>query len=174
MQTLDRLSLLALELQRGARREPAPDFVEWAFGALKQQLPFDTAMWATGYVEPGLEPVMQTAHLHRQPPQMLVDYAAIGGSDVLLAAAVSQPGISLWRSDAARPYTEPERQLMQAVFPHLIEARTQNRLLQLVQARRCAPLDRLTAREREVAMPPSWPSRRRRASRAGWAVPAST
>ena len=176
MKTLDRLSLLSLALQRGARREPAAGFVEWAFGALKQQLPFDTAMWATGYLEPGQAPVMQTAQLHRQPPQMLVDYAAIGGSDVLLAAAVSQPGIaiaadtptwappqvldylqrygiahalatctidpqtrlitgiSLWRADAARPYTEPERQLMQAVFPHLIEARTQNRLLQLVHA----------------------------------------
>jgi DNA-binding CsgD family transcriptional regulator len=176
METLDRLSLLSLELQRGARREPAADFMEWAFGALKQQLPFDTAMWASGYLEPGQAPVLLTAQLHRQPSQMLVDYAAIGGSDVLLTAAVSQPGtaiaadtptwappqvldylqrygiahalatctidpqtrlitgISLWRADAARPYAEPERQLMQAVFAHLIEARTQNRLLQLVQA----------------------------------------
>lgn len=73
METLDRLSILGLELQRGARREPAPDFVEWAFGALKQHLPFDSAMWATGYVEPGQAPVMQTAHLHRQPAQMLAD-----------------------------------------------------------------------------------------------------
>jgi DNA-binding CsgD family transcriptional regulator len=176
METLDRPSLLTLELQRGARREPAPGFVEWAFGLLKQQLPFDTAMWATGYVAPGQAPVMQTAHLHRQPAQMLADDRVIGGSDVLLAAAVSRPGISiaadtptwappqvldyleryriahalatctidaqtqlitgisLWRAEATRPYTEPERQLMPAVFRHLIEARTQNRLLQLVGA----------------------------------------
>lgn len=112
MATLDRLSLLSLALQRGARREPAAGFVEWAFGALKQQLPFDTAMWATGYLEPGQAPVMQTAQLHRQPPQML-DYLQCYGIAHALATCTIDPqtrlitGISLWRADAARPYTEP-------------------------------------------------------------------
>jgi hypothetical protein len=60
--------------------------------------------------------------------------AAASGGGTATSQVRLITGLSLWRSDAARPYAEPERQLMQAVFAHLIEARTQNRLLQLVQA----------------------------------------
>lgn len=174
MDPLARLGALALELQLGARREAAPDFVEWAFEALKRHLPFDTALWATGYAEPGQMPQLHTNHLHRQPAQMLVDYQAIGPSDVLLAAAMRQPGvpvvadtptwappqvlgylrrygiahamatctfdpvtalccgISLWRAEADKPFSDDERRLMQAAFPLLLDACTQNRLLHLV------------------------------------------
>lgn len=176
MDTLDRLGVLTLELQRGARRELAPNFVEWAFESLKRHLHFDSAMWASGHAEPGQVAVMHTCNLHKQPAQMLIDYQAVGASDVLLAESMRRPGvpvvadtptwapsamldylkryriehamattevdphtglstgIGLWRSDAGRPFSEDDRRLMQAVFPHLVEACTQNRLIHLVNA----------------------------------------
>lgn len=42
-------------------------------------------------------------------------------------------GFGVWRHDAACPFTEAERLFMQAVFPHLAEARQHNRLQQLAQ-----------------------------------------
>jgi DNA-binding CsgD family transcriptional regulator len=176
MELLSKLSDLTLDLHRAVRCETPDAFVAWVFAALERILRFDSGFWGTGHVGDDRRLVLHTRHLHRQPPQMMVDDLQIGHLDVLLAESMRRPGESitadipsgappemrdhlrrygiaqalatsmiepltglcigfvLWRSDPAHPYTEEERLLMQAIFPHLIEARTQNRLLRLVQA----------------------------------------
>lgn len=88
MDPLTRLSMLTLELQRGARSEPVDACFEWAFEELKRHIAFDSASWSSGHAVPGEAPVVHTWHLHRQPLQMQADDPAIGRSDVVLAAAL--------------------------------------------------------------------------------------
>lgn len=112
---LDRLSRLLLDLQRAAGQHAAEDFCDQALDRLKQDLPFDSAFWASGYHVAGQGPVLHTVHLHRQPVQMMVDYQAIGPLDPVLAAVLQQPGVPLaadsasWAAPQALPFLQRYR-----------------------------------------------------------------
>lgn len=173
---LVRLGALLLELHRGATVRPLPEFADWAFDTLKQYLPFDTGLWASGHVAADGTPVVHSHRLYRQPAQLMLDYAPLARHDNVFAASLARPGVSLavdtrmfapalfgdyldryriehvlntcdvdpltgllddialWRAERERPFGEAERRFMQAVFPHLIEASTRNRLAHLTGA----------------------------------------
>lgn len=170
------LSALLLELQRGAPFQSVEEFPEWAFETLKRHILFDSGLWASGHVAADGTPVVHTYRLHRQPAQLMLDYAPLARYDNVFAASLARPGVSLvvdtrvfapevfsdyldryriehvlntcevdpltglltdialWRARRDRPFDEAERRFMQAVFPHLIEASTRNRLAHLTGA----------------------------------------
>lgn len=176
MDFLSSLGSLTLELHRGARAQPVDGFIDWAFETLKRFLPFDSGLWGAGHVGPDRRPVVHTLRLHRQPAQLMLDYAGMAHEDVVFQKSLQNPGcavvadsrrdmpalwhdyierygiwhvlttcdidgqtglindVALWRADQDRPFSEDERRFMQAAFPHLIEACTQNRLLHLLHA----------------------------------------
>lgn len=73
------------------------------------------------------------------PPQALPYLQHYGIAHTLATTTVDPntrltTGISLYRSDPRHPFGTVEQHLMQAVFPHLIEARLQNHLFHLAQA----------------------------------------
>lgn len=164
------LSEFLLVLHRGAAEQPFESFVDWALGALKEHIPFDSGLWACGHAGPDGAPVVHSHWLYHQPAQLMVDYAPLAHQDTVFAESLQKPGISvvadarlsvpavfgayldryriehvlttcdvdpvtgllddiaLWRAERARPFGEAERRFMQAAFPHLIEAFTRNRL----------------------------------------------
>lgn len=173
VQRLFDLSALALELQRGASSQLEESFIDWAFEALKKYVHFDSGFWGVGNATADGVPVVHTHWLHRQPPQLMVDYIDVAPHDVVFADSLRSLGvtviadtrdgrldawreyvgryhiehvlntcdiepltgllndIALWRAGRDRPYTEDERLFMQAAFPHLIDACTRNRLTHL-------------------------------------------
>jgi DNA-binding CsgD family transcriptional regulator len=165
-------SRFLLDLYRAAHEQPAAPFQGWVLERLAHDLAFDSALWATASAtEAG--PVGHTAHLHRQPAQMIAEYETLKHLDTLNAASVQQPGktlfvvtreylpaavhpylerygleqamttlayepqtavysvLSLYRADRGRPFTAAEAQAKQALFPHLVEADSRNKLIDL-------------------------------------------
>ncbi len=92
---LARLSALLLELHRGATVRPLPEFADWAFDTLKRHIPFDSALWASGHVDPDGTPVVHSHRLYRQPAQLMLDYAPLARHDNVFATSLAQPGVSL-------------------------------------------------------------------------------
>ncbi len=90
---LGRLSAFILALHRGASEQPFEAFVDWALETLKAHIPFDSALWASGHATPEGAPVVHTHRLHRQPAQLMVDYAPIAHHDTVFAASLQQPGV---------------------------------------------------------------------------------
>lgn len=75
----------------------------------------------------------------RAAPEALGPLRRCGIAQALATSTVAPltglcTGFAVWRADPADPFSEEQRLFMQAIFPHLIEARTQNRLLHLVRA----------------------------------------
>lgn len=92
---LGRLSAFILALHRGAAEQPFEAFADWALEALKAYVPFDSGLWASGHATPEGAPVVHTHWLHRQPAQLMVDYAPIAHHDTVFAASLRQPGVSV-------------------------------------------------------------------------------
>jgi DNA-binding CsgD family transcriptional regulator len=80
---MDRSGHLLLELYRGARECPVPEFQEMALRLLNDVLRFDSGMWGYGEVVPGSGLAVQAIHLHRQPTDMLAAYAEIKAHDLV-------------------------------------------------------------------------------------------
>jgi len=74
-------SHLLLDLYRGARELPVPEFQEEALLLLKSHLRFDSAMWGVGEVRPDTGLAIQCIHLHNQPEEMLASYEEIKDLD---------------------------------------------------------------------------------------------
>ncbi|MCA1971430.1 MAG: helix-turn-helix transcriptional regulator [Caenispirillum sp.] len=144
--------------------------MDWALEALKEHIHFDSGLWACGHAAPDGAPVVHSHWLHRQPAQLMIDYAPLARHDTLFAESLQKPGVSvvadarlsapplfeayldryriehvlttcdvdpvtgllddiaLWRAERDRPFGEAERRFMQAAFPHLVEAFIRNRL----------------------------------------------
>jgi DNA-binding CsgD family transcriptional regulator len=95
MDALAKLSSLALALHRGAPSQPVESFVDWAFEALKQHVHFDSALWAAGHASADGLPVVHSYWLHRQPAQLMADYAGVARHDVVFLESLRQPGVSV-------------------------------------------------------------------------------
>ncbi len=172
MQDLLCLSDLLLDLHRGASEREASGFQYWALERLKADLPFDTAIWASG-AGSDAGPVFHGIHLQHLPAQLLLDYEPLKQYDRLFAQCMATPGISiradgladlpalflpyltryglmqglctmtvdeptalltgisLYRSDHARPFSDADAALMSAVFAHLIDTDSRNKLVHL-------------------------------------------
>ena len=161
-----------LDLYRAAHEQNADHFQDWVLARLSQDLPFDSALWASASAT-AAGPVGHVAQLYRQPPQMIADYEALKHLDTINAASVQHPGktlfvvsrdqlpeafhayvgryrlehtlttlnfepqiavytvISLYRADRNHAFTAAQAQFKQTLFPHLIEADSQNKLAHL-------------------------------------------
>ena len=87
-------SQFLLDLYRGASEQPTEQFQDWALNRLSQDLPFDSAFWASAAATPaGL--VGHVLHLYRQPAQLLVDYAPLADQDTMIAESLQNPGKTL-------------------------------------------------------------------------------
>jgi DNA-binding CsgD family transcriptional regulator len=104
-------SELLLELHQGGRDVSVEAFHDWALAAVKERLPFDAALWATGAMADS-GPVVHGMHLHRRPPELLADYMPLWRDDNLLAALLASPGTSIkmshpdFPSEAVQEYLE--------------------------------------------------------------------
>ena len=91
MDEVETQSRFLLDLYRGASEQSAEQFQDWALERLAQDLPFDSALWASASATPA-GPVGHIAHLYRQPLQMLVEYETIKHLDTLNAESQQNPG----------------------------------------------------------------------------------
>lgn len=105
---LDTLSRLLLDVHRAGDEQGVAQVQPWILERLKQDLPFDSALWCRLAMTPG-GPVLHAMHLHGQPAQMMVDYESVKGHDTLAVQAIAQLGVPV-RAEAAeapppiRPY----------------------------------------------------------------------
>ena len=88
-------SRFLLDLYRAADQQSTDRFQDWALERLSQDLPFDSALWASASATTA-GPVGHLAHLYRQPAQMIADYEALKHLDTLNAASLAQPGKTLF------------------------------------------------------------------------------
>ncbi len=108
---MERLSRLLLDLHQAAQTTPPDDFQHWALERLREDIPFDSAMWASGTGSPQ-GPDFHALHLQHQPLSMLTDYQPLKQHDRLFAQALAEPGRSLRAASATdlpamfRPYCE--------------------------------------------------------------------
>lgn len=85
------LSNLVIELYRAAQEMAVDEFREFSFGLLKLLVPFDTAVYGKGtLVQQGL--IIQECYLHKKPPEILSDYAAITHEDPVLKVSRANLG----------------------------------------------------------------------------------
>jgi DNA-binding CsgD family transcriptional regulator len=94
MDGMARQSSFLMDLYRGASQQSAETFQDWALERLAQDLPFDSAVWASG-VGTAAGPVFHSIHLLRQPTQMLIDYESLKHLDNFFAEGVANAGRSL-------------------------------------------------------------------------------
>lgn len=77
---LSDFSDLLLQLYRLAHAEPIDLFQDAALDLIKPVVPFDSSMWGTATMTPtGVD--IHTIHLHRSPPEMLLEYEQHKASD---------------------------------------------------------------------------------------------
>nr|ACX33948.1 putative transcriptional regulator [uncultured bacterium EC5] len=84
-------SRFLLDLHRGSSEVDPERFLDWALERLANDLPFDSAMWASAAIAPR-GPIGYFAHLHRAPDEMLVDYVPIKHLDALICASLADAG----------------------------------------------------------------------------------
>lgn len=90
---LKELSAVVLNLYRGTREQPADAFQDWAFEQVKAVLPFDSALWLTGTLLND-QHVTHSQLFHRQPPQLLTDWARCKDKAVFAVKVFGSPGIT--------------------------------------------------------------------------------
>lgn len=93
-ESIFRLSNLLLDLHRASVDIHAAAFQDWALARLRKEIPFDSAMWATG-AGSDYGPTFHGVHLCEQPQQMLSDYEPLKSQDVLFAECLATPGRAL-------------------------------------------------------------------------------
>jgi DNA-binding CsgD family transcriptional regulator len=125
---LPRLSRLLLDLHRGSGDVDAAAFQQWALERLREDIAFDSAMWASGAgTEQG--PLFHAIHLQHQPMQMLIDYEPLKQHDQLFAQALAEAGKSLRATSATdlpalfQPYCQ-RYGLAQALCTMTLDAQT--------------------------------------------------
>lgn len=71
---MDSIICILLELYRGARELPVPEFQELALALIKPVLRFDSGIWGAGEVSADAGLIIHSLHLHKQPEEWLVSY----------------------------------------------------------------------------------------------------
>ena len=92
---LETLSQLLLDLYAACDDRPFQDFQREALLLVQARLPFDSALWAAGTVQPGQGPVIFSVYLHNQPQDMLSSYERVKGRDLAFMQALAHPGRTL-------------------------------------------------------------------------------
>lgn len=90
---LKEFSAAVLDLYRGASEQPVSTFQNWAFERIKTVLPFDSALWLTGTLING-EATFHSLLLHRQPPQLMTDWARCKDKAVFAVRVFGSPGVT--------------------------------------------------------------------------------
>lgn len=90
---LEKFSAVVLDLYRGAREQPVGTFQDWVFERIKTVLPFDSALWLTGTLING-EATFHSLLLHRQPHQLMTDWACCKDKAVFAVRVFGSPGIT--------------------------------------------------------------------------------
>lgn len=88
---LEELSSILLDLYRGAREQPTDTFQNWAFERIKAVLPFDSALWFSGTLIDG-EATVHSLLLHKQPPELMTDWARCRDKAVFATKVFGSPG----------------------------------------------------------------------------------
>lgn len=78
---MDTMNRILLELYRGARELPVPEFQEAALTLLKSVLRFDSGIWGAGEVSNNAGLIIHTLHLHEQPEDYVVSYEQFKSHD---------------------------------------------------------------------------------------------
>jgi DNA-binding CsgD family transcriptional regulator len=82
---------LLLEIYRQAQDAPAVEFQTRVLDAVREELAFDSALWATGVIGPeGATP--HAIFVYRQPPDMMENWAHIKPRDTLIYEAFKNLG----------------------------------------------------------------------------------
>ena len=92
---LETLSVLLLDLYAACDNLPFSDIQQEALRLVQARLPFDSALWAAGTLQPQHEPVIFSIYLYNQPEEMLSSYERVKGQDLAIVKALAQVGTTL-------------------------------------------------------------------------------
>lgn len=154
-EVLETLSKLLLALQSACDSLPFSEFQHEALGLVQAQIPFDSALWATGALGLQQAPEIFSVHLFRQPQEMLTSYARVKHLDTAFAKALAQFGTTLnialadvtWDKGSEAMKEHAERFGMQ----HTLSTVTRGPVTELLAAivlYRANPANRFSERER--------------------------
>jgi len=93
-------------------RAPVGDFKDAAMELLAGLIPFDMALWASGYTK-GLR--VHNVYLYRLPQEMMQNWERFKHQDRLLASVIARPGVTL---DVYEFYAKQERQSLKIYQQH--------------------------------------------------------
>ncbi len=130
------LSHAVLELHRGSREWPSASFARRACELLESVVAFDACLWGSVAADApaGRTPDLHSLHTQGLSPQTLALCLAGEGEPPTLQATQIEPlaarrvVLQLWRNPGAVPPLDAERQALQFLMPHLVEAQRENRL----------------------------------------------
>lgn len=86
---------LLLEIYRLAQNAPPAEFQTQAMDKMREAVDFDSAFWATGVIEPGIQVTAHTYFLYRQPQEMMENWVRINKNDEVAFEAFRQQGTTL-------------------------------------------------------------------------------
>jgi DNA-binding CsgD family transcriptional regulator len=147
---LELLSQVVLQLHRGSREWPVAAFAPRACELLNTLMHFDACLWGSVRAdsEPGMRLSMQGLYFEGLSPEALADCLAGEGPPAALKAAHIEPlagrrvELRLWRNDSDTEADDSDRQTLQFLMPHLVEAQRENRLSRAYEAHATAPARR--------------------------------
>ena len=148
---LEALSRLVLQLHRGSREWPSAAFAPRACELLATLIPFEACLWASTRADVLHETThaplaLQGLHSEGLGPETLGQSLAGNGPTATLLATHVEPlaarrvELRLWCQ--ARPTLDAERQTLNFLMPHLVEAQRENRLSRAYEAHAAAPARR--------------------------------
>ncbi len=86
-----RLSEFLLDLYRGSREMPITVFQDWVFERLQIILPFDSGIWAAGYLD-GDDPVIHSLQTYKQSRDFAESWMSYKDEDPLVSNMIAMPG----------------------------------------------------------------------------------
>lgn len=93
LDSLEALSVLALELYRVCRDAPVDDYQNWALNQLMAHIPFDAALWASFRLDVNVAVVHNMVLLNR-PPELMREYEKVKHEDELAYRNFASPGVA--------------------------------------------------------------------------------
>lgn len=120
-EVLETLSRLLLALYSACDVLPFQEFQREALRLVQASLPFDSALWAAGTLQPDQAPVIFSIYLYNQPGEMLTSYERVKGRDLAIMKALAQVGTTVnialsdvvWEEGSAAMKAHVERYGMQ-------------------------------------------------------------
>lgn len=85
------LSEFLLDLYRGSREMPITVFQDWAFERLQAILPFDSGIWAAGYLD-GADPIIHNLQTYKQSRDFAESWMSFKDEDPLVSNVIAIPG----------------------------------------------------------------------------------